>query len=256
MNYYTKKDKDGDVHGPYTVEQLASQLESGSISADYLVTAALGETIEQIRRQRQSDWFPITKVSGLGRTVSPLPSSAQQPIEQSPEQVTSSVAAAPQTSLLAIWSCVIGIAGIVVGFFLLPGAVFLASPVSIVCAIIALTSISRSRGALGGRGSAILGLLAGCAGAVLSVAIAIKGHEAYSTAQRVSCIMNMRAIQGAKISWAIHNKKGGDYPTAAQLVGTGSLEAMPICPSGGSYTIGSVDGSPSCSIRGHEDGRR
>lgn len=65
MNYYIRNNKDSDVYGPFPVEKLKSLLESGSISADFKATSAIGESIYEVYKQSQKDWWPITKVSGL-----------------------------------------------------------------------------------------------------------------------------------------------------------------------------------------------
>ena len=69
------------------------------------------------------------------------------------------------------------------------------------------------------------------------------------------CINNLRLIDGAKQLWALeHNKTETNVPTwedlKPYLCGTNNLP-LPTCPSGGTYTLGSVSNVPTCSIPGH-----
>jgi prepilin-type N-terminal cleavage/methylation domain-containing protein len=85
---------------------------------------------------------------------------------------------------------------------------------------------------------AIIGLLA---------AIAIPNFvRARNTAQKNTCINNLRQIDGAKQQWALENKKADtDTPVAADV--TAYLKAYPTCPAAGTYTIAAVSASPTCS---------
>ena len=67
-----------------------------------------------------------------------------------------------------------------------------------------------------------------------------------------SCINNLREIQAAKSEWALEKGKDqGAVPTASDL--TPYLEGgkLPVCPAGGTYTIGAVSNTPTCSFPGH-----
>jgi prepilin-type N-terminal cleavage/methylation domain-containing protein len=85
---------------------------------------------------------------------------------------------------------------------------------------------------------AIIGLL---------TAIAIPSFiKARTTSQTNICMENLTKIDHSKQEWALENKKTGtDTPTQAEL--EVYLKAWPECPAGGSYTIGTVDTSPTCS---------
>lgn len=87
---------------------------------------------------------------------------------------------------------------------------------------------------------AIIGLLA---------AVAIPNLvKARKSAQRQTCINNLRSIDGAKTTWALENKKGdGDVPTEADL----NLDPRPECPAGGTYDIRSVGEKATCSVPDH-----
>ena len=65
-----------------------------------------------------------------------------------------------------------------------------------------------------------------------------------------SCIANMKQIQSGKEQWAMDtNAAATATPTAANLYPT-YVKAAPSCPGGGTYTIGDMATSPSCSIGG------
>jgi hypothetical protein len=70
---------------------------------------------------------------------------------------------------------------------------------------------------------------------------------------RPFCINNLKAIEGAKNTWALQNKKtDDDIPTDSDLFGVGRyMQSKPNCPAGGIYTIGRVGEKPRCSIQDH-----
>ena len=88
---------------------------------------------------------------------------------------------------------------------------------------------------------AIIGLLA---------AIAIPNFVAARNAnQQNACIRNLNQIQGAKTTWALENSKiGTAVPTDRDLFGmTQYVRSKPLCPAGGTYTLGAVNQDPQCS---------
>ena len=87
---------------------------------------------------------------------------------------------------------------------------------------------------------AIIGLLA---------AIAIPNFvRARNTAQKNTCINNLRQIDGAKQQWALENKKSDtDAPASADVANYIKNNAYPTCPASGSYTINAVNTDPTCS---------
>ena len=93
---------------------------------------------------------------------------------------------------------------------------------------------------------AIIGLLA---------TIAIPNFiKARATAQKNSCIANLKQIDGAAQQWALENKKAAtdtyafsDITLLAYLKGS----AMPACAGGGAYNEGAtVSAVPACSLSG------
>ena len=71
------------------------------------------------------------------------------------------------------------------------------------------------------------------------------------TDQRNICINNLRQIDAAKQQWALENNKtANDVPTEEDLLPY-LRNDFPVCPSGGTYTIGAVGVPPTCSYPGH-----
>ena len=100
---------------------------------------------------------------------------------------------------------------------------------------------------------AIIGLLA---------AIAIPNFvRARATSQANACINNMRQIDAAVNEWALEQgKKTGDGPASLSTdltpyVKLNSNSAIPQCPAGGSYTVGTVGAIPqvTCSLNASVD---
>ena len=87
---------------------------------------------------------------------------------------------------------------------------------------------------------AIIGLLA---------AIAIPNFvRARNTAQKNSCINNLRQIEAAKQQWALENKKvDADVPSSDDVKNYIKNNAYPTCPASGSYTVGAVSTEVVCS---------
>ncbi|MBC8001924.1 MAG: prepilin-type cleavage/methylation domain-containing protein [Opitutaceae bacterium] len=70
--------------------------------------------------------------------------------------------------------------------------------------------------------------------------------------QREVCVKGLGVIEGAKQQWAIQNKKLRGFPvTVSDIIDYVGNKTMPICPSSGTYTIGSVGTKPTCSIADH-----
>jgi prepilin-type N-terminal cleavage/methylation domain-containing protein len=91
---------------------------------------------------------------------------------------------------------------------------------------------------------AIIGLLA---------AIAIPNFvKARTTAQATGCINNLRQFEGAKQTWALEKNKGpSDTPTEEDIkpyIKLTSDGRLPGCPGGGTYSIGPLAESPTCSL--------
>ena len=92
---------------------------------------------------------------------------------------------------------------------------------------------------------AIIGLLA---------AIAIPNlQNAIEVSRTRACALNRKNIDGAKLRWALENKKALDaIPTDADLFGKSAyIEHKPGCPAGGGYMLNSVEEKCTCSVVKH-----
>jgi hypothetical protein len=67
------------------------------------------------------------------------------------------------------------------------------------------------------------------------------------------CIANLKQLDGAKGVWALeHLKQTNRVPNWDDILGdTNYIHRIPICPLGGTYTLGSFEEPPRCSIPGH-----
>lgn len=162
-----------------------------------------------------------------------------------------------KTSALAVWSLVLGIAAFF--FNMLCVGILLAIP-AVICGHMALTRIKGSNGLLSGQGVAIGGLITGYINIALAVvcipllmAIAIPNFvKARDTAMANACINNLRQIDAAKQEWALeHGKKPDDVPTTQDLLPYLKNQKIPVCPAGGTYTIGKVSTPPTCTVTNH-----
>jgi prepilin-type N-terminal cleavage/methylation domain-containing protein len=95
---------------------------------------------------------------------------------------------------------------------------------------------------------AIIGLLA---------AIAIPNFvKARNTSQLNACINNLRQMDSATQQWALETKKQDTDLTAgaeASIYAYLKSQAVPICPAGGVYSLGTtVVDSPDCDVAGHD----
>jgi prepilin-type N-terminal cleavage/methylation domain-containing protein len=94
---------------------------------------------------------------------------------------------------------------------------------------------------------AIIGLLA---------AIAIPNFvKARATSQQNACINNLRQIDGAVSEWALETGQSSSVTvpslqTVSAYIKLNSASSVPVCPAGGTYTLGTVGASPavSCSL--------
>lgn len=67
-------------------------------------------------------------------------------------------------------------------------------------------------------------------------------------ADKEGCVANLRTISVAKKIWAIENVTGA--PSWDDLV-PDYIKRRPLCPIGGTYTIGGIGAEPTCSVDGH-----
>ncbi|HPP75075.1 MAG TPA: prepilin-type N-terminal cleavage/methylation domain-containing protein, partial [Armatimonadota bacterium] len=90
------------------------------------------------------------------------------------------------------------------------------------------------------------------------LAIAIPNFmKARETSRAKSCQGNLRQIETAKEQWAMDTKAASTAsPDASDLVDEymkGTPDTLPDCPSGGKYTIGTLQVRPSCDSEANKD---
>jgi prepilin-type N-terminal cleavage/methylation domain-containing protein len=86
------------------------------------------------------------------------------------------------------------------------------------------------------------------------LAIAVPNFvRARESSRTKACVANLKQIEAAKEQWAMDTRAGSDAtPNWSDLVGPNNyMKAQPVCPSGGTYSIGNVATPPSCSISAH-----
>jgi prepilin-type N-terminal cleavage/methylation domain-containing protein len=84
-------------------------------------------------------------------------------------------------------------------------------------------------------------------GILLAVAVP-EFMQAGRKSQAAACVHNLKQLHGAKERWAMGFNQTVP-PTMPDLVST-YLRTVPVCPSGGTYTIGDMNDVPTCSIGG------
>ncbi|PYI87796.1 MAG: hypothetical protein DME26_05010 [Verrucomicrobia bacterium] len=72
-------------------------------------------------------------------------------------------------------------------------------------------------------------------------------------ARKAECRQNIRALKGAKETWAFeHHKTGAAVPSDSDIFGpTLYIVNKPKCPTGGEYSLNAVDEAPTCSDPEH-----
>src|SRR3569833_155025 len=88
-------------------------------------------------------------------------------------------------------------------------------------------------------------------GMLLAIAVPnfVKARE---KSRATSCQQNMTQIISAKERWAMdNNRPATDTPSMVELAVPGLyMRNTPLCPSGGTYTVGTLQETPPCSIGG------
>ncbi|BDI32337.1 hypothetical protein CCAX7_43880 [Capsulimonas corticalis] len=81
------------------------------------------------------------------------------------------------------------------------------------------------------------------------LAVAIPSFvQARESSRAKACIANLKQIDSAKQQWAMDTKAAATAtPTSANLAPT-YIKTYPSCPEAGTYTLGDVSTSPTCSI--------
>lgn len=70
-------------------------------------------------------------------------------------------------------------------------------------------------------------------------------------AHKNHCVSNLKYLEGAKEQWAMqHKMDAGTEVTWDELV-PAYIETVPVCLTGGTYTLGEVGTAPTCTVKGH-----
>jgi hypothetical protein len=69
--------------------------------------------------------------------------------------------------------------------------------------------------------------------------------------KRDACINILRQLDGAKQQWALEMNKTAQSIPAWQDIAPYLNNAIPKCPSGGTYTLNAVEHVPTCTVAGH-----
>ncbi len=97
-----------------------------------------------------------------------------------------------------------------------------------------------------------------CITGILFAIAAPNFAKARTSSRAKTCISNLQQIDSAKRQWAMDKRKGNtDIPTASDLYGADKfIKDVPQCPSLGTYTLGNVATSPTCSVSAAPDNHR
>ena len=202
--------RNGQQAGPYTPEQVQSELASGSLQRSDLAWY-----------EGAPDWLPLASIPGLN-VAAPFPAPA--PYLPYPPY-------APQTSGLAVASMVLGLLGLLfLGLTSIP---------AVICGHLSLSQIKRSMGRLGGQGMAITGLITGYLtlllfGVVILGVIAGIALPVFSTVQdRGKAVRSLAMAKQIGLGCKLYaGDNGGHFPgTLDELVPTYlSNKQLFVCP--------------------------
>jgi prepilin-type N-terminal cleavage/methylation domain-containing protein len=77
--------------------------------------------------------------------------------------------------------------------------------------------------------------------------------KARKSSAKQACIANLKALEGAKVVWALENRKNdADVPGDGDLFGAEKgISRKPECPGAGTYDIRAVAEKPTCTVAEH-----
>ena len=84
MRYYIRDDKDADVSGPFTVQELSARITAGTIASDALASSDIGDSPARLRVWRGCDWFSIADIPDLRSLVPAKPQPPPKPRRVTP----------------------------------------------------------------------------------------------------------------------------------------------------------------------------
>lgn len=73
MQYYVRSRGQDDISGPFTVAELESRLQNGSLSSTQMAAEDPGMTVEQLKMDSNCRWMPLTSVPGLKQQTPAVP---------------------------------------------------------------------------------------------------------------------------------------------------------------------------------------
>jgi hypothetical protein len=79
--------------------------------------------------------------------------------------------------------------------------------------------------------------------------------KAKSKAQETGCRSNLLTIEAAIAQWAFENRKADDSEVTLEDLAKYFRDGIPRCPSGGEYSLSTVDEKPRCNVPGHNHAR-
>ena len=65
MQYYLKNPISGDIEGPFSTERLNAMIVQSTIDSRFLATSNIGESPDQLKRQRNKDWVSLGDIPGI-----------------------------------------------------------------------------------------------------------------------------------------------------------------------------------------------
>ena len=198
--------RDGTQLGTFSLDQLKADLANGKLQPSDMAWC-----------EGMDDWKPLSEVLAAATPISSAPTPPAIPVTPVIPQASSAPqipvsampAMEPQTSKLAIWSLVCGIATVFCSC--------ITGIPAIIMGVMSLNRIGKSQGTLGGKGLAIAGLCCACTLGVTGTAmIAGLAIPAFNQVQERAKIMqaasSARQIVISLKSYAGDNS--GQYPDA------------------------------------------
>jgi prepilin-type processing-associated H-X9-DG protein len=177
---------DNREYGPVSVDELRNWVAEGRADAQ-----------SKVRAEGSSEWMPLSHVPGL----------ADAPARKAPPTLLPlhPPAPVPRTSSMAIAALILAILGCT-------------APLGLVLGIIAMVRVTKSRGALTGKGLALGGIIVSAV-VLLMVLLTIPAlllpalAGAHDRARQIQCLNNERQLAQAVIVYA--NSHTNHYPPAA-----------------------------------------
>jgi hypothetical protein len=65
MRYYVRRNKQVGIEGLFSAEELADQLNDGTLPPESLASSDLGENMERLEKFRSCDWFQLSEIPNL-----------------------------------------------------------------------------------------------------------------------------------------------------------------------------------------------